>query len=389
MKIAAKKGQKRVGIITSAERGETTTVVMCMSASGHYIPPMIIFPRQRMTDQLKTGAPHGTKFACNPSGYMTTELFSEWFKHFMEHARPTSEHPVLLILDGHSSHSKNLDFCETAAKNHVVVIVLPPHCSHRMQPLDVSFMGPFKKFYGDAVGSFLKKTPGKLVTQYDIAGLVGIAFPRAATTSTAANGFSATGIWPFNREIFGADDFVAADVTDQPEPEATSPHDEPLTGPEEVNVQERQSPKPGDQQIQPDRADQTMDAAVNRSFKVGPSDIIPLPKATASKGRKRKSEKSCELTAASHRESLVQSEVQKSMKAMRKVQKEVAPKKNRKTKKVNVDVAEDVLCEYCAASFSQSHSGEGWMLCTSCKLWYHIQCPENNNVTCSVCLLQT
>ncbi|XP_055526485.1 uncharacterized protein LOC129719107 [Wyeomyia smithii] len=39
MKIAAKRGQKRVGIITSAERGETTTVVMCMSASGQYVPP--------------------------------------------------------------------------------------------------------------------------------------------------------------------------------------------------------------------------------------------------------------------------------------------------------------------------------------------------------------
>ncbi|XP_055640903.1 uncharacterized protein LOC129778185 [Toxorhynchites rutilus septentrionalis] len=362
IKIAAKKGQKRVGIITSAERGESTTVVMCMSASGHYIPPMIIFPRMRMNDQLKTGAPHGTTFACNPSGYMTTELFSEWFKHFVQHARPTSERPLLLILDGHSSHSKNFDFCETAAKMHVVVIVLPPHCSHRMQPLDVSFMGPFKKFYGDATGLLLKKTPGKAVTQYDIAGLVGIAFPRAATQMIAANGFSATGICPFNREIFEVDDFAPAEVTNQPETETISSHD----------------------QTQFDGVDQAVDAA-DDSFEVGPSDIIPLPKAIASNDRKRIPDKSCELTATSHRKSLLEAEVQKSIKAMRKVQKKVVPKRNRKRKGMDSDVTEDVLCEYCAALFSQSQLG--WMLCISCKVWYHNQCTENESVTCPICML--
>lgn len=43
-KVIALKGKRQVGCITSAERGETVTAEVCMSASGLYMPPMLIFP---------------------------------------------------------------------------------------------------------------------------------------------------------------------------------------------------------------------------------------------------------------------------------------------------------------------------------------------------------
>ena len=46
------------------------------------------------------------------------------------------------ILDGHKTHTNNLPCIEMARKNHVIVLCIPPHCSHRMQPLDESFMNP-------------------------------------------------------------------------------------------------------------------------------------------------------------------------------------------------------------------------------------------------------
>ena len=39
-KILAQKGKKQVGSLTSAERGELTTAVVCMSAVGNFIPPI-------------------------------------------------------------------------------------------------------------------------------------------------------------------------------------------------------------------------------------------------------------------------------------------------------------------------------------------------------------
>lgn len=102
------KGRRQVGAIASAERGVNTTAMMAVSADGQYMPPMFIFPRQRMNDALKIGAPTGLIFTCNPSGWSNVATCSTWFDHFLAHARPTADAPVLLILDGHSSHTKNI-----------------------------------------------------------------------------------------------------------------------------------------------------------------------------------------------------------------------------------------------------------------------------------------
>ncbi|KAJ4451892.1 hypothetical protein ANN_03370 [Periplaneta americana] len=42
--ILAPKGQKRVGSVTSWERGKNITVIASMNAVGTYVPPMFIFP---------------------------------------------------------------------------------------------------------------------------------------------------------------------------------------------------------------------------------------------------------------------------------------------------------------------------------------------------------
>jgi hypothetical protein len=57
-----------------------------------------------------------------------------------------AENKVLLILDGHGSH-KHLDALEFVKVNGVILLCLPPHCTHRMQPLDVSFFRPLDAYY--------------------------------------------------------------------------------------------------------------------------------------------------------------------------------------------------------------------------------------------------
>ena len=74
-RIFALKGKKQVGSITSGERGVNSSVVVCMSSAGIYIPPAIIFPRKKYNPTLYDGAPAGTLPLYNESGYMTGELF--------------------------------------------------------------------------------------------------------------------------------------------------------------------------------------------------------------------------------------------------------------------------------------------------------------------------
>lgn len=214
-KVLASKGCRQVGAISSAERGVNTTIMMCVSAAGNYMPPMFIFPRQRMHEALKTGAPEGSIFTCNPSGWSNVTTCSTWFDNFLAETRPTADSPVLLILDGHASHTRNIEMIEKAVRNHVTVLSIPPHTSHRLQPLDVTVMGPLKTKYGQAIERFLKRNRGKVVTVYDVAALIKEAIMASATVENARSGFEATGIWPFNRNLFTDGDFASADFLDE------------------------------------------------------------------------------------------------------------------------------------------------------------------------------
>lgn len=53
------------------------------------------------------GVPPGSIGKVHPSGWIQSNLFTEWFKHFIEKTNPNEASPVLLICDGHYSHTRN------------------------------------------------------------------------------------------------------------------------------------------------------------------------------------------------------------------------------------------------------------------------------------------
>ncbi|XP_052741851.1 uncharacterized protein LOC128198807 [Bicyclus anynana] len=213
-RVFAQTGRKQVARVTSAERGETTTAVICTSASGTFVPPMLIFRRVRMKIELMDGAPPGAIFACNPSGWMKLDVFSQWFDHFLIHAKPTAEDPALLILDGHLSHTKNLNVVLKARDNHVTILCLPPHCTHKLQPLDVGVMYPLSVYHNQALEKWMNNNPGRVVTVFQITKIFTEAYLKAAVPLNSMNGFSKTGIYPFNPDIFTNVDFIAAETTE-------------------------------------------------------------------------------------------------------------------------------------------------------------------------------
>eukprot|EP00057_Strongylocentrotus_purpuratus_P025734 XP_011680208.1 PREDICTED: uncharacterized protein LOC105445838 [Strongylocentrotus purpuratus] len=162
------------------------------------------------------GAPPGSIYECHKSGWMQMDIFTIWFKHFIRSSGASKDNPVLLILDRHATHVRNLDVIDLARHSGVVMLCLPPHCSHRMQPLDVSFMKPLSTYYDQELEKWLRNNPGRVVTTFQVAELFGNAYMRAATTQVAASGFRKTGIYPTNRDVFLPHEFLAADVTDVP-----------------------------------------------------------------------------------------------------------------------------------------------------------------------------
>jgi hypothetical protein len=58
--LAGWERKKEMTYLTSAERGNLITLVTCMNATGTYVPPLIVFPRKNMKEELMVRAPAGS-----------------------------------------------------------------------------------------------------------------------------------------------------------------------------------------------------------------------------------------------------------------------------------------------------------------------------------------
>lgn len=98
--------------------------------------------------------------------------------------------------------------------NNIILFCFPPHCTHKMQPLDISFFGPLNTFYNRELHMWLRNHPDRTVTHFQVAELFKQAYLRAATVINGQNGFAASGIFPLNENIFPDWMYAPADITD-------------------------------------------------------------------------------------------------------------------------------------------------------------------------------
>lgn len=117
-----------------------TTLVACTSASGNYVPPMLIFKRVRSHPALASGAQSRSVVEVSESVYINSDLFVKWLRHFIAHVKPSNEQKVLILLNEHTTYSKNLTAITLVRNKCVLLLQLPGHTTHLLQPLEVSFL---------------------------------------------------------------------------------------------------------------------------------------------------------------------------------------------------------------------------------------------------------
>ena len=129
----------------------------------------------------------------SPNGWMDQELFADWLtNHFLHHA--VSARPLLLLLDGHSSHY-TLELVKFAAKEDVVIFCLPPHITADSQPLGTSCFGPLKTYWFEICRQHLFSNPGTVITKFQFSRLFAQAWSKGMTIDNIISGFR--GIYPF------------------------------------------------------------------------------------------------------------------------------------------------------------------------------------------------
>ena len=195
-KVVAHIGRRNVPSLTSADKGKTHTTLACVSASGQVLAPFMVYPRkQPVPEKMKEGAYPSTVFQVSESGWVTQELFLQWFKFFVAMIPPLR--PVLLVMDGHGSHV-TIEVIEFARSNDIHLLCLPSHTSHILQPLDVGLFKSFKSFFSKACHQYMAKNPGRVMTADVIAALVGETLLQSHTPLNILGGFKKAGIYPFN-----------------------------------------------------------------------------------------------------------------------------------------------------------------------------------------------
>ncbi|XP_060575632.1 uncharacterized protein LOC132733064 [Ruditapes philippinarum] len=111
------------------------TAHLCVCADGRFLPTMVIYqgslPHRKYTD----GIPDCWGYATSENGYMDTQLFQRWFADFFI-PNCCWERPVVLLMDNCDAHISG-EVVKTAIANDVVLVGLPGHTTHILQPLDV------------------------------------------------------------------------------------------------------------------------------------------------------------------------------------------------------------------------------------------------------------
>lgn len=121
----------------------------------------------------------------------------EWLrKLFIPKSQPTdSTEKRLLILDGHGSHITTA-FMWECFQNNILLLYLPPHSSHVLQPLDLGVFSSLKRSYRKRLNKLHQwedsTTAGRrnFLDNYRLSRLDGL------SSQNIKSGWKATGLWP-------------------------------------------------------------------------------------------------------------------------------------------------------------------------------------------------
>jgi len=181
-------------------RQEWVTVIECIAATGEKIPPYVIFKGQNlMSNWLPKPLPKGWMFAANASGWTNNYHGMKWIEHFESATRKQLRSPDdyrLLLCDGHDSHV-SADLVSFCIHNRIHLILLPPHSSHLLQPLDVGVFGPLKRAISTQISRLVRSGVSRIQKVEWLERFI-VAREQGITKENILAGWRGAGLFPEN-----------------------------------------------------------------------------------------------------------------------------------------------------------------------------------------------
>lgn len=181
-------------------------MIASICADGSSLPPALIYAgesydlQDTWLDDFDTSAHHAF-FACSKNGWSDDTLGLNWLQNVFDRftkAKTTARDRRLLIVDGHNSHV-NLPFIEYANNNRIILAVLPPNSTHRLQPLDIGMFSPLATYYSQAIDRLLFESQGLTrLTKRDFWSLFYEAWVKAFHEKNIRSAWEAAGLEPYS-----------------------------------------------------------------------------------------------------------------------------------------------------------------------------------------------
>lgn len=228
-KVLAVRGARTVQKVSVGERGTLTTLIPCGNASGQLIPPFLIFNGHAPVDVSLY--PQGTKIFYTHSGYVDQTIFLLFLKHFEEHKVHVPGKRCILFLDGHTSHI-TVESIQFANESGIELFCLPPHSSHRLQPLDTHFNKPLKAKWSEVLSKYLKQSDKVFLNKTVFVEVFSEVWNyMTSRPDLLINGFTHCGLFPLKNPTTSADfekskSFISSEASPR---EDTTPLDVPCS----------------------------------------------------------------------------------------------------------------------------------------------------------------
>jgi hypothetical protein len=139
---------------------EWITVIQAVNSTGWAVPLYIVIAGRYYLSLWydDNTIPKDWRIRTSPNGWKSNEIGLDFIQYFEKHTkdRKTGVHR-LLVLDGHESHVSG-DFELYCKEYNIIILRMPAHSSHILQPLDVACFGPFKRVYGKMVEKMMRRS---------------------------------------------------------------------------------------------------------------------------------------------------------------------------------------------------------------------------------------
>ncbi|KAE9347477.1 hypothetical protein PR003_g6911 [Phytophthora rubi] len=177
------------------------SIVACGSAAGFVVPPLYILPDKSVEENILEADKTGAAMTTAESGFMNNWLFIRWLKFFSEHVPATIQRPLLLIMDGCSSHYSP-EVIDMGDELQILLVCLPANATHIFQPLDVAVFGSFKA----RLRTFIEMLAVDGNDKYSISkaaavDMAGLAWKTCSFGTNITAGFKGCGLFPLSLDL--------------------------------------------------------------------------------------------------------------------------------------------------------------------------------------------